>query len=85
MRQGGEIIPAGPPDGLRKQDGLYIYVWGIVTYHDGFTAGRITKFCHRYNCGNVFEDTLRWGDTAYWSVSIAEEFARYHRYGNNAD
>jgi hypothetical protein len=51
----------------------YLYVWGVVRYHDGFTPGRETKFCHRYN----------------WQIRSAEnkisaKYGRYHEYGNDA-
>jgi hypothetical protein len=61
------------PD-LTLQAPVYIYVWGIVTYHDGFTAGRVTKFCHRYNWA------MR-GGTGY---SVDTEHARLHEFGNDS-
>jgi hypothetical protein len=30
----------------------FIYVWGRVTYLDGFNNERFTDFCHRYNAVN---------------------------------
>ncbi len=27
---------------------VYVYVWGIVNYDDGFGRNRFTRFCHRY-------------------------------------
>jgi hypothetical protein len=85
MTQGGVIINVGKgPNELKQQIDLFLYVWGIVIYDDGFGTVRRTRFCHRYNCVNldkVYEETR--------SVSIGRkiesEFARYHRYGNDAD
>jgi len=49
---------------------LFIYVWGVVQYHDGFVAGRSTKFCHRYNWVNRVQ------------YSIQKRYARQHRHDN---
>jgi hypothetical protein len=59
-----------------KENPLYIYVWGMVRYHDGFTAGRTTQFCHRYNWINRPEaiNPAR--------CEINKEFARQHTEGN---
>ena len=56
----------------------FIYVWGRVTYLDGFGKRRFTNFCHRYNTGaRKFAEGGRY--------FIPEEDARYHDYGNGAD
>jgi hypothetical protein len=78
MRQGGGEIAD-----MKWQDGLYLYVWGAVFYEDGFGKERVTRYCHRYNCGNLVVNAsggLNWGKAA-----IATKHARYHRYGNDAD
>ena len=54
---------------------MYLYVWGVVLYEDGFHKLRSTEFCHRYNCIN-FDHTLR---------GITKDFGRFHRYGNKAN
>jgi hypothetical protein len=56
-----------------EPDRAWLYVWGRVSYHDGFTGRRFTDFCHRYN--------LR-GAKGY---GIPEENGRYHEYGNGTD
>jgi hypothetical protein len=57
----------------------FIYVWGRVTYLDGFgKPARFTNFCHRYNM-EVKEDKRGGG------YRIGAEKARYHEYGNEAD
>jgi len=56
-----------------QEKALFLYVWGIVRYDDGFTKGRETKFCHRYNW-KIRED----------DGAISERYARYHEYGNDA-
>jgi len=52
---------------------LYLYVWGIARYHDGFEGGRWTRYCHRYNLSAVPEYT------------IPVENFRYHHRGNQID
>jgi hypothetical protein len=56
-----------------QPDRAWLYVWGRVSYHDGFCGGRWTEFCHRYN--------LR-GATDY---AVPKENGRYHEYGNRTD
>jgi hypothetical protein len=56
-----------------KPDRGWLYVWGLITYHDGFNAGRHINFCHRYN--------LR-GERG---LAISAEKARYHERGNSTD
>jgi hypothetical protein len=51
----------------------WLYVWGRVSYHDGFNERRFTDFCHRYN--------LR-GASGF---IITDDKARYHEYGNGTD
>jgi len=75
MIQGGgeitfpsEVLPEGP---------TYLYVWGVVTYRDGFKTGRTTKFCHRYNCINAERDVSG-------GSSIPSNVARHNRRGNEA-
>ena len=46
-----------------------------VRYHDGFQAGRFTKFCHRYN----------WIVRVQDGFEIDRKFSRYHEHGNDAD
>jgi hypothetical protein len=44
----GSTMNQGGPTRLLGEKG-WVYVWGIVTYNDGFVDGRIIRFCHRYN------------------------------------
>lgn len=93
MKQGGKIIYIGnDPGDLRKQIGLYLYVWGAVYYDDGFGIDRTTRFCHRYNSVNLEDVTNNFhrpdGSILLRSVvgkKIDAQFARIHRYGNDAD
>jgi hypothetical protein len=87
MRIDAEFVHAG----LRRQAGLYLYVWGAVFYNDGISkTERTTRFCHRYNCANVTNVTVKSDSTNSFAVSfvvgkeISSEYARYHRYGNDA-
>ncbi len=76
MRQGSENrIPIGP-EFLRRQENLFLYVWGAVTYDDGFGKRRTITFCHRYNCANLTPQP-QWG-----SPIIGRIHARDNRYGN---
>jgi hypothetical protein len=78
MRHGGKEIAVGP-EALRHQEGLYLYIWGAVTYRDGSRRRRQTTFCHRYNCVNV-TNNLQWGFAAMSGIT-----SRDHRYGNSAN
>jgi hypothetical protein len=63
---------------LAKKIG-YIWVWGILTYMDEFSATlRYTKFCHRYPCAQA-RGNKRIG------FSIDARYGRYHHHGNEAD
>jgi hypothetical protein len=91
MRQGGVVINVGAgKDELRMQPERFLYAWGIVSYEDGFETERTTKFCHRYNCGNVIEVhgervADAWGKGPVIGLAISSDDARVHRYGNDAD
>jgi hypothetical protein len=52
----------------------WLYMWGRVTYEDGFGKRRFTDFCHRYN---LF--------AAGGSLKIDPRHARYHQDGNKTD
>jgi hypothetical protein len=54
----------------------FIYVWGRVTYLDGFDQNRFTNFCHRYNTVNKFSPP-----GGGWQIT--EEDARQHDKGND--
>ncbi len=56
---------------------IYLYVWGVVRYDDGFKRMRMTKFCHRYIWVNR--------DQYSRSYEIDASDARYHEYANGAD
>jgi hypothetical protein len=55
-----------------EPDKAWLYIWGRVSYHDGFRADRWIEFCHRYN--------LRGGGHV-----IDAENGRYHEKGNRTD
>jgi hypothetical protein len=61
----------------------YIYVWGLIEYHDGFTT-RHTRFCHRYFFRGFVErlDIESYGGL---SAVLPESGARQHENGNEAD
>ena len=68
------ISAAGEGKERNQENDVYLYVWGVLRYKDGFRLRkRFTKFCHRYNW------RIRRGN------EIAEKYARYHEYGNDAN
>ena len=60
--------------GLSGDKSYFLYVWGIVRYHDGFKPERFTRFCHRYNFKGC----------ELGSYTIKADDGRYHQYGNDA-
>jgi hypothetical protein len=56
---------------------VFLYVWGIIRYSDGFNMTRTTKFCHRYNW-------IVRGRDGVGPYEIAEHYARFHEHGNGA-
>jgi hypothetical protein len=76
MRHGSDRISSSNITALKRSDESgYCYVWGRVTYDDGFGKARFTDFCHRYSCAAFNEN----------SMSIAAAEARFHLHGNAAD
>jgi hypothetical protein len=67
---------ATPPKVGRRKGKFFLYVWGVVFYHDGFRPKRFIKFCHRYNW------ITREGGGVY---RIDKNRARYHEHGNATD
>jgi len=57
------------------QVGNSTYVWGIVTYDDGFGRARFTRFCHRYRT-KAFLNSI---------FELPGEAAEIHECGNDAD
>lgn len=57
-----------------RQRPVYIYVWGVIAYDDGFVPERATQFCHRYNW--MLRDPFRYG--------IDLSHARLHEFGNDS-
>jgi hypothetical protein len=75
MKIGSTQLPA---EVVTKISTRCVYVWGKVTYDDGFGNLRFTKFCHRYPVEGATGDTAR-------GISIAADHGRYHEHGNDAD
>jgi hypothetical protein len=75
MRHGTNSLPVS--DLEREPKPGYLYVWGKLTYTDGFGVHRQTRFCHRYPC--------RRHKFVAQGKSISRKHARYHRSGNDAD
>jgi hypothetical protein len=76
MTKGTKAIDAAELDSFKKGGDAkdrWLYVWGRVSYSDGFDRDRYTDFCFRYNLAGVKEG------------KIAAEAARQHEYGNRTD
>lgn len=58
---------------------IFLYVWGRVEYHDGFTKGRITNFCIRYPMDSFRSDGERKGECV-----LSAESGRHHTHHNDA-
>ncbi|MBW7948343.1 MAG: hypothetical protein H3C55_03200 [Pseudorhodoplanes sp.] len=67
-----------------NSDTRFIYVWGKLTYHDGFADGRWTKFCHRYEQRGWIRKTPKDFPKYAAGPAILNEGMRYHERGNDA-
>jgi hypothetical protein len=78
MKKGsaGTIYPGEVANSLIPDK--YLYVWGRMTYDDGFNRRRFLNFCHRYPLDKL---EIPSGGGFF----ISEEHGRYHEYGNDAD
>ncbi|MER8446488.1 hypothetical protein NKH52_25145 [Mesorhizobium sp. M1066] len=82
MRQGSEERIAISDLCLPEHN---VYVYGIVSYHDGYGVRRSTRFCHRYATASR-DHGITWDVTPNQSRTfIGADKARYHNYGNSAD
>jgi hypothetical protein len=70
----GVSIKRGSP-GISIPAEQFIYIWGCVTYFDGFGEARFTNFCHRYN-------TARKETPSGVGYRIRRKYARQHEHGN---
>jgi len=63
----------------------FLYVWGEITYLDGFDNRRYTLFCQRYNGRNIIkrDDPNRHDARSFHFIDA--ESMRYHQYGNDAN
>jgi hypothetical protein len=77
LAAGAELITATGPL-FSKDVSNYIYVWGMVTYYDGFGGSRFTKFCHRYPSKEIIRVDKN------ITFEIPASAARYWPYGNDA-
>ena len=82
MRQGSlQTIPASQI----CNSGKYVFVWGVVYYHDGFGTRRFTRFCHRYATAS-YDRSVNWKAKTFRTRCILDgDKARYHTEGNEAD
>lgn len=71
----GEVVRGGPGRPISTEQ--YWYLWGLITYEDGFGERRMTQFCHRYNTASR-QTPLGGG------YVIPGKFSRQHEYGNEA-
>lgn len=76
MRKGAKAIRSAELDSFKRDGGAkdrWLYVWGRVSYGDGFFRNRQTDFCFRYNLAGIKDE------------KIAAEAVRQHEYGNRID
>lgn len=71
----------------------YVFVWGIITYDDGFGEKRYTRFCHRYpgawtaqkeRQGAAVAGMAIYSKTIYADELIPPQYARHHNEFNDA-
>lgn len=82
MKQHGRSAFSADQIECFRGNACWLFVWGEVTYLDGFGVKRFTRFCHRYDARGfaIAKDGLYKGKGV-----IYVEGARYHKYGNDAD
>lgn len=77
-------------------EGVYVFVWGVVYYTDGFGVERSTRFCHRYPGSRVNRTPLdlrparerglaMFARASYEDELILPKEARHHFIGNASD
>jgi hypothetical protein len=72
----GEVVRGGPGRPISTEQ--YWYLWGLITYDDGFGEQRRTAFCHRYNTAIR---QMRAGG----GYLLTGKSSRQHEYGNEAN
>lgn len=83
----GAIMPQGSEPYMFTYNDLaeirtqFFYVWGNVTYNDGFGKTTRIDFCHRYNCANITKITVM-NDRGH---RITADKARQGRFGNSVN
>jgi hypothetical protein len=73
------LTMAGAGGSRMDENPVFIYVYGVVRYHDGFTDGRFTRFCHRYNY------KVRPQVSGSGQYIMSRDKARLHSYGNESN
>jgi hypothetical protein len=68
-------LPEKDAEFFLHASGGYIFVWGRVTYTDGFGNSRWLKFCHRYNCKSPRNS----------KGGISRRYGRHHHHHNEDD
>jgi hypothetical protein len=78
IRKGGPFLDTKEFEQFRSDrpnESCWLYVWGRVSYHDGFKDGRRIEFCHRYYLGG----------TEKFGLNISPSQGRQHEFGNRTD
>jgi hypothetical protein len=68
-------LPEENAEFFRHASGGFIYVWGRVSYTDGFGGSRWLRFCHRYNCKSPRNS----------KGGISRRYGRHHHHYNEDD
>jgi hypothetical protein len=79
LMPGARMTVGSPPlqfEDIDRREARWAYVWGRVTYEDGFGDSRFTNFCHRYPTARLNGD---WAG----GFRIAAEHGRNHEHGND--
>jgi hypothetical protein len=70
-----------PVNDIRQ--GVWVFVWGVAYYDDGYGNRRWTRFCHRYNSGSRTRYEMGMTETGQPALLDADK-ARYYTTGNDA-
>ncbi len=71
-----KVVRGGPPRQISQLQ--YWYLWGLITYVDGFGEERFTQFCHRYNTGTRYAPSGG-------GYILPGNASRQHEFGNEAN
>jgi hypothetical protein len=86
--QPGSAMSQGSEDRIRIGDLCntnFVFVYGTVSYEDGYGKPRVTNFCHRYPSVSYDRSLDLTSMVDETRPIITKDKARYHNQGNDAD